>query len=99
MKLVKCINERTTYPGQLSIGARYWMDEDSVWKDEDGDEYAVFYTFHIPNAKYKLGQFKTSHFEIEHNCVQCIYSTYPKDCKKICIIVEGKEKFKIEDWR
>lgn len=45
MKLVKCINERTTYPGQLSIGARYWMDEDSVWKDEDGDEYAVFYTF------------------------------------------------------
>ena len=31
----------------------------------DGDEYAIFYTYHIPSEKYKLGQFKTSHFEIE----------------------------------
>ncbi len=94
MKLVKCINERTIYPGQLSVGTRYWMDEDSVWRDSDGDEYAIFYTFHIPDPKYKIGQFKTSHFEIENlkDCNQCVYSTCPKDCRKICMVVEEKEK-------
>lgn len=64
MKQVKCINERTTFPGQLKIGATYWIDEDSVWKDVDGDEYATYYTYHRPEWKYKLGQFKTSHFKL-----------------------------------
>lgn len=64
MKLVKCVNERTTYPGQIKVDSRYYMDEDSIWKDSDGDEYATFYTYHIPSEKYKLGQFKTSHFEL-----------------------------------
>jgi hypothetical protein len=41
------------------------MDEDSVWKDYNGDEYAMFYTYHRPEEKYKLGQFKVSHFVIE----------------------------------
>lgn len=65
MKMVKCINERTTYPGQITVGSRYWMDECSIWTDLDGDEYATFYTYHIPSETYKLGQFKTSHFKIE----------------------------------
>ena len=65
MKLVKCVNERTTYPGRITVGSRYYMDENSIWKDSDGDEYATFYTYHIPSEKYKLGQFKTSHFERE----------------------------------
>jgi len=34
MKLVKCVNERTTYPGQITIGSRYYMDEDSIWKQD-----------------------------------------------------------------
>lgn len=63
MKLVKYVNERTTYPGQITVGSRYYMDEDSIWKDSDGDEYATFYTYHIPIEKYKLGQFNISHFE------------------------------------
>ena len=84
MKLVKCVNERTTYPGQITVGSRYYMDEDSIWKDSDGDEYATFYTYHIPSEKYKLGQFKTSHFEIEieeekGNYVLQILSLYMQD--------------------
>lgn len=65
MKQVKCINERTKFHGQITVGSRYWMDEDSVWKDYNGDEYAMFYTYHRPEEKYKLGQFKVSHFVIE----------------------------------
>lgn len=91
MKLVKCIEEREDFPGQINKGSRYWMDESSIWKDCDGDEYAIFYTFHLPNEKYRLGQFKTSHFEIEHDCRECIYSSYPKNCKRICMVVDGKE--------
>lgn len=67
------------------------MDEGSIWKDSDENEYAKFYTLHILDEKYKLGQFKTSHFEVEHDCTQCIYSTYPKECKKICMVLAGKE--------
>lgn len=92
MKLVRCIEERKDFPGQISIGTRYWMNENSVWKDSDGDEYATFYTFHLPEEKYKIGQFKTSHFEVEHSCTQCIYSSYSEDCKRICMVVAGKEK-------
>lgn len=92
MKLVKCIEERANFPGQISKGSRYWIDESSVWKDSDGDEYATLYTFHQANEKYKLGQFKTSHFEVEHSCTECIYSSYPKDCKRICMVVAGKEE-------
>lgn len=92
MKLVRCIEEKTKFPGQISMGTRYWMDEDSIWKDSDGDEYATVYIYHIPSEKYKLGQFKTSHFEIEHSCKQCIYSSYPENCKRICMMVAGKEK-------
>lgn len=92
MKLVKCIEERMNFPGQITKGSRYWMDERSIWKDSDNDEYATFYSFHLPDEKYKLGQFKTSHFEVEHNCTGCIYSSYPKDCKIICMVIAKKEK-------
>ena len=92
MKLVKCIEERANFPEQLTKDQRYWMDENSAWTDSDGDEYATFYTFHLPNEKYILGQFKTSHFEVEHGCTSCIYSTYPKDCKRICMVIAGKEE-------
>lgn len=93
MKLVKCINERTKYFGQITVGSRYYTDEKSICKGSDGDEYATFYTFHIPSEKYKLGKFKTTHFEIEHSCTQCIYASCPKDCKRICMVVAGNEKF------
>lgn len=87
MKLVKCIEERANFPGQISKGSRYWIDESSVWKDSDGDEYATFYDFHLLDEKYRLGQFKTSHFKIEHCCTTCIYSKYPKDCKQTCMVL------------
>lgn len=91
MKLVKCIEERF---GSKTFrkGERYWMDENSTWEDLDGDKYATFYFSHIPSKTHKLGQYKISHFSIEHDCSTCIYSTYPKDCKKICVVVEGKER-------
>lgn len=91
MKLVKCIEERVGF-SKIKKGLKYWMNESSIWKDGDGDEYATFYSFHIPNETYKIGQFKTSHFELEHDCTECIYSSYPKDCKRICMVVAGKEE-------
>lgn len=90
MKIVKCINERLTHPGQIMIGNQYWMDENSIWKDSDGNEYAAFYSSHIPIEMYKIGYLKTSHFEILHDCTQCIYNTYHGECKGLCMILKGE---------
>lgn len=87
MRLVKCIEERKDFLDQLCVGSRYWMDESSIWKDSDGDKYATFYTYHVPEDKYKVGQFKIAHFEVAHDCASCIYATYPGDCKQTCMVV------------
>ena len=42
MKLVKYIGDKPDFPRQINKGLRYQMDEDSIWKDSDGDEYATF---------------------------------------------------------
>lgn len=64
MKSVKCISQREIFPNDLSIGAKYWLDENSIF-EIDGEEYARIYTYYIPKNKYLLGQFKTSHFVYE----------------------------------
>lgn len=61
MKLVRCIEERKDFPGQISIGTRYWMNENSVWKDSDGDEYAQVYL--DEDKQHWVGNMLTSHFE------------------------------------
>lgn len=61
MKLVKCIEERANFPGQISKGSRYWIDESSVWKDSDGDEYAQVYL--DEDKQHWVGNMLTSHFE------------------------------------
>ena len=65
MKLVKCVNEREGFPQQITVGRLYWMDENTIWKDTDGDEYARFYSNPIPRMEYMIGNLKTSHFAIE----------------------------------
>ncbi len=62
MRLVRCISERKVMPGQLVVGKKYWVDESTVWKDPDGDEYAQVY---LDEAKeYRVGDMLTSHFEL-----------------------------------
>lgn len=61
MRLVRCISERKTMPGQLVVGKKYWIDDSTAWKDSDGDEYAQVY---LDEAKEnRVGDMLTSHFE------------------------------------
>ena len=39
MRLVRCIEERQTKPEQISKGKLYWIDDNTRYKDADGDEY------------------------------------------------------------
>ena len=61
MRLVRCISERKTMPGQLVVGKKYWIDDSTAWKDSDGDEYAQVY---LDEAKEnRVGDMLTNHFE------------------------------------
>ncbi len=61
MRLVRCISERKTMPGQLIVGKKYWIDDSTAWKDSDGDEYAQIY---LDEAKeHRVGDMLTSHFK------------------------------------
>ena len=61
MKLVRCISERKTNPGQITVGKKYWIDESTVWTDPDGDEYAEIYL--DEEKEHRIGNMLTSHFE------------------------------------
>lgn len=60
MRLVRCITGRE-YTPELTVGKKYWIDESSLWKDSDGDEYAEIYT--DEKKSHKVGNLLTSHFE------------------------------------
>lgn len=62
MELVRCISERNSNKGQVTIGKKYWMDVSTKYKDADGDEYAHIY-LDEDKAKY-VGNMLTSHFEL-----------------------------------
>lgn len=61
MRLVRCITERKGIPGQITVGKKYWIDDSTLWKDSDGDEYAEVYT--DEKKGHKVGNLLTSHFE------------------------------------
>ena len=61
MELVRCISERKSMPGQITVGKLYWIDELSKWKDRDGDEYAQVYL--DEEKKNRVGDLMTSHFK------------------------------------
>lgn len=48
---------------QIIPGNTYYMDISSIWKDTDGDEYAMFYADKAGNKK--IGNLLVSHFKIE----------------------------------
>ena len=95
MKKVKCVSIREFMPKQIEVGKIYYMDEKTKWKDEDGDEYAVFYSNNNGEDKYyidtvkinvkvmkKLG-IKKEHIFCSNICTKCnsnIYHSY-RDCK------------------
>ena len=58
-------------PKQIEVGKVYYMDEETKWKDEDGDEYAIFYS--DKNGEDKIGNLLLSHFCImeDVNCMDC----------------------------
>lgn len=61
MRLVRCISERMTMPEQIVVGKKYWIDDSTVWKDSDGNEYAQVY---LDEAKeHIVGNMLTSHFK------------------------------------
>lgn len=61
MKLVKCINERRIATNSLLVGKRYWLDELTIYKDADKDEYAQIYL--DKEKEYYVGQFLINHFK------------------------------------
>nr|DAZ61475.1 MAG TPA: hypothetical protein [Caudoviricetes sp.] len=71
MKKVRCISIRKFMPKQIEVGKIYYMDEKTKWKDEDGDEYAVFYS--DKNGEDKIGNLLLSHFCMmeDGNCMAC----------------------------
>lgn len=60
MKKVKCVSIRGNFPKQIQIGNIYYIDENSKYIDNDGDEYAVISL--DPNSDNKIGNLLTSHF-------------------------------------
>lgn len=60
MKKVKCISIRPMMPKQVEVNKIYYMDETTKWKDDEGDEYAVFYA--DKSGDNKIGNLLLSHF-------------------------------------
>lgn len=61
MRLVRCIEERQTKPEQIIKCKLYWIDDNTRYRDSDGDEYGEIYL--DEEKKYYVGNLKTSHFE------------------------------------
>ncbi|MCM1440204.1 MAG: hypothetical protein NC131_13525 [Roseburia sp.] len=62
MELVRCISDRETNKGQITVGKKYWVDTSSSYKDGDGDEYVDVY---LEEAKKNfVGRMLREHFEI-----------------------------------
>lgn len=55
---VKCIKTRNNFPNQIIKGQRYILDRMTVWMDEDGDAFGMFYDM---NGN-RIGQLLLSHF-------------------------------------
>ena len=66
MTKVICVSIRETNPKQIAIGEEYWMDENSLYTDDDGDKYAMIYKTAEDNATgYDcIGIMKLSHFHV-----------------------------------
>lgn len=58
-------------PKQIEVGKIYYMDEKTKWRDEDGDEYAIFYS--DQDGMNKIGNLLLSHFCMmeDGNCMAC----------------------------
>ena len=61
MRLVRCIEERQTKPEQISKGKLYWIDDNTRYKDADGDEFGKIYL--DKEKKYYIGNLKMRHFK------------------------------------
>lgn len=60
---VICISPRPKITNQIIPSNTYYMDTASIWKDSDGDEYAMFYADEDGNKK--IGNLLVSHFKIK----------------------------------
>lgn len=63
MRKVICISTRPNIAFGIVPGNTYYMDTSSIWKDSDGNEYAIFYADKAGNKK--IGKLLVSHFKIE----------------------------------
>lgn len=61
MRLVRCVEERQTNPEQISKGKLYWIDDNTRYRDFDGDEYGEIY-LDEEKTRY-IGNLKTRHFK------------------------------------
>ena len=62
MKLVRCIKERMHYPDVTEVGKEYWVDEEGIFEDLDGDKYAPIYA--DKEKLHLIGNKLLSRFEI-----------------------------------
>ena len=72
MELVRCISERKTNKGQLTVGKKYWMDVSTKYKDSDGDEYAQIYLDEAKTQKITVVDDGTSSNETRLGAVRDI---------------------------
>lgn len=55
---VRCISERKTNPGQITVGEAYVIDRCTIWIDRDGDAYGTVYD----KSGKRVGELLLSHF-------------------------------------
>ena len=71
MKKVKCISTRQFMPNQTEIGKMYYMDETTIYKNDNEKEYATFYL--DKEGRNRIGNLCLSRFCMmeDGNCMAC----------------------------
>lgn len=62
MLKVKCVSARKFMIRQIEVGKFYYIDEDSKWKDIDGNEYVMVYP--DSSKEHTIGMLLLSHFRM-----------------------------------
>lgn len=63
MRKIICVNTRRTFPSQLQIGKVYYLNEDTVFLDYEGDSYGRIYS--DPYLNIEVGNMLLDHFDFE----------------------------------
>lgn len=73
MEEVRCISERKTNPEQIKVGLIYFIDEDSIYTDNEGDTYADVYSDR--SKEHLVGKLLKKHF-VRYQNLSCDNLSY-----------------------